>query len=176
MTMNGVDIAILVILGAFLIKGLLRGLLKEACSLIGLLLGAFLAFRFHAPLAEGLAQSFNFPLPVCVIVAFLLIFLATSLVFAVLGYLLSKVVKLLFLGGLNRVAGGLFGLVQGGVLLALVLFGVSMIQLPGPFGQLLKNSELAAPFVQLGKTVFQGSVKALDTRDGQAPPAEKTGI
>ncbi|MDY0267884.1 CvpA family protein [Trichloromonas sp.] len=170
--MNGVDIAILGILGAFLLKGLLRGLLKELCSLIGLLLGAFLAFRFHAPLAESLAQSFSLPLPACVIAAFLLVFLATVLLFAVLGYLLSKVVKLLFLGGFNRVAGGLFGLAQGALLLAVVLFGVSMIQLPGPMGRLLEHSELAPPFVQFGEKIFKGSVTVLDAHKGQ-PPATK---
>ena len=175
--MNGIDIAILGTLGAFLLKGLLRGLLKELCSLIGLFLGAFLAFRFYAPMAESLAQSFNLPLSACNIAAFLLVFLATTLAFAVIGYLLSKVVKLLFLGGFNRVAGGVFGLAQGGLLLAVVLFGVSLIQLPGPLGRLLDHSELAPPFVQLGRTVFQGSVKALDTHQGSPPtPREKTKI
>lgn len=162
--MNGADIAILSILGIFLLKGLLRGLLKETCSLLGLLLGAFLAFRFHAPLAEGLSESFAFPLQLCVMVAFLTLFLATVLTFAVLGYLLSKVVKLLFLGGFNRVAGGLFGLVQGGVLLALVLFGLSLTKLPPTFDRAFKASELAPPFVQLGGAIFQGSIRALDER------------
>jgi membrane protein required for colicin V production len=162
--MNGADIAILGILGAFLLKGLLRGLLKETCSLLGLLLGAFLAFRFHAPLAEGLSEALAFPLQICVIVSFLTLFLATVLTFAVLGYLLSRVVKLLFLGGFNRVAGGLFGLVQGGVLLALLLFGLSMTKLPAPFDRALKGSELAPPFIQLGEEIFQGSIKMLENR------------
>lgn len=160
--MNGADIAILGILGAFLLKGLLRGLLKETCSLLGLLLGSFLAFRFHAPLAEGLSEAFAFPLQICVIVSFMTLFLVTVLTFAILGYLLSRVVKLLFLGGFNRVAGGLFGLIQGGVLLALVLFGLSMVQLPGPFDRVLKGSQLAPPFVQLGGAIFAGSIKVLD--------------
>jgi membrane protein required for colicin V production len=160
--MNGVDIAILSILGIFLLKGLLRGLLKETCSLLGLLLGAFLAFRFHAVLAEGLSESFSFPMQLCVLVSFLTLFLVTVLTFAVLGNLLSRVIKLLFLGGFNRVAGGAFGLVQGGVLLALVLFGLSMIKLPATFDRAFKGSELAPPFVQLGGAIFQGSITALD--------------
>jgi len=162
--MNVVDIAILVILGAFLLKGLLRGLLKEACSLLGLLAGAFLAFRFHAPLAEALSESFAFPLQICVIVSFLVLFLVAVLVFAVLGYLLSRVVKLLFLGGFNRVAGGLFGLVQGGVLLALVLFGLSTAKLPTSFDRAFRGAQLAPPFVHLGESLFQGSIRLLDDR------------
>jgi len=170
--MNGVDIAILVILAAILLKGLWRGLIRETCALIGLLLGAFLAFRFHALLAESLAQAFKFPLSICVIVSFLAIFLATVLVFAIFGHLLSQAVKLLFLGGFNRVAGGLFGLLEGGILLALVLFGISTTQLPGSFRRQLENSQLSPPFMQLGKATFDGSLRALDQK--QAVPPEKT--
>ncbi len=158
--MNFVDIAILVILGGFIIKGLLRGLLKEVCSLVGLLAGAFLAFRYHAPLAELMVTSFGLPARLCVIGAFLALFLATVMFFGVLGYLLSRFVKLIFLGGLNRVAGGFFGLVQGGVLLAVVLFGLSLANLPSAMQRSLKSSELAPPFVELGEAVFNGSGRA----------------
>ena len=44
--MSLVDIVILVVLGLFLLKGVLRGLLKEVCSLLGLVLGGVLAFVF----------------------------------------------------------------------------------------------------------------------------------
>jgi membrane protein required for colicin V production len=128
--MNVVDIAILVILTAFLVKGLVRGLLKELCSLIGLLGGAVLAFIFHASLADLLVQSLRIPSTVAVVAAFLAIFLTTILVFAVLGYLLSRFVNLLFLGGLNRLAGGFFGLAEGVVLLAVILYALSLSPLP----------------------------------------------
>ncbi|MEJ2200543.1 MAG: CvpA family protein, partial [Desulfuromonadaceae bacterium] len=156
------DIVILSILGIFLIKGIWRGLLKETCSLLGLLLGAFLAFRFHAPIAEALSEVFTFPLQLCVLISFLVLFLTTVLIFALVGYFLSRLVKLIFLGGFNRVAGGFFGLLQGGVLLALVLFGLSSSQLPVNFDRMLKGAELAPPFVQLGGAIFQGSIRVLD--------------
>jgi membrane protein required for colicin V production len=47
--MNPVDIAILVVLGQFLVKGAWRGLLREVCSLAGLVLGGFLGFSFQGP-------------------------------------------------------------------------------------------------------------------------------
>ncbi len=162
--MNFLDIAILVILGAFILKGVLRGLLKELCALAGLLLGALLAFRFHPPLAEMLVETFGLPSRLCVIGAFLALFLATVMFFGVLGFLLSRFVKLVFLGGLNRVAGAVFGLVQGGVLLAVVLYGLSLAELPGSLDRSLKNSQLAPPFVQLGRSVFDGGGRLLSQR------------
>ncbi len=159
--MNLADIAILVVLAAFLLKGLFRGLLKEVCSLLGLLVGAFLAFRYHPPLAEGLVSAFGLPSQLCVVIAFMAIFLTSVVVFALIGYLLSRFVKLIFLGGFNRVAGGFFGLAQGGVLMALVLFAFSVADLPGPIDRILKISQLSPPFIELGEAIFRGSLELL---------------
>ncbi|MDW7644996.1 MAG: CvpA family protein [Desulfuromonadales bacterium] len=155
--MNIVDIAILVILAGFTLKGLLRGLLKELCSLLGLVTGALFALYFHAPLAELLVESFRFPLKLAVGIAYVVLFVVCLLFFALLGYLLSRFVKLVFLGGVNRVAGGFFGLMQGGVLLAIGLFALSIGPLPATLGPMLKGSQLAPPFVRLGQVVFEES-------------------
>jgi len=157
--MNVVDIAILVVLAGFLVKGLIRGLVKEICSLLGLLAGAVLASCFHGPLAELLTESLRVPPSVATAVAFLALFLTTLLFFVLLGHLLSRFVKLIFLGGLNRVAGGFFGLAQGVVLLALILFALSLRPLPRFLQAAVKGSELSPPFVQLGEATFHGSCR-----------------
>jgi membrane protein required for colicin V production len=155
--MNFVDILILILLGVFLLKGLLRGLMKELCSLVGLIVGSLLAFRFHGPLAEMMVSAFSLPASVCVVLAFLVIFLTILLVFGLIGMLLSRYVKLLYVGGLNRVTGGIFGLVQGVLVMAVVMFGLSVSPLPD-WGKLaLEDSALTPPFVQLGEKVFKGS-------------------
>lgn len=159
--MNPVDIAILVILVAFLVKGLVRGLIKELCSLIGLLGGVVLAYSFHGALADLLVQSVRIPSAVAVVVAFLAIFLTTIVIFAILGHLLSRVIKLVFLGGLNRVAGGFFGLVEGVVLLSVILFALSLRPLPEVLRPAFKGSELSPPFVTLGEATYQGSRRLL---------------
>ncbi len=158
--MNGLDIAILVILTGFAVKGLLRGLLKEVCSLAGLFLGALLAFRYHGPLAEMLMQQVDMPVPLAVAITFSSLFLGTLIFFAALGFLLSRFVKLVFLGGFNRVIGGFFGLAQGTLLLAVVLFTLSLRPLPW-MDQWAKTSQLSPPFVQLGEAILKGSQQVL---------------
>lgn len=153
--MNVVDIAILLVLALFLIKGLVRGLLKELCSLFGLFGGLAIALRFHPYLAEGMLKTFSLPPQLCVVIAFAALFLLTVLTFALLGFVLSRFVKLLFLGGFNRVAGGLFGLMQGGVLLVLVLFGLSRSPLPDTAQDFLRQSRLSPPLVDMGETLFE---------------------
>ncbi len=155
--MNLVDILILAVLLVFLVKGALRGLLREVCSLLGLLLGGFLAFRYQGPLAEVIVRALDWPTQVCLVIAFLLVFFACIALFAVLGFLLSRFVKMLFLGGLNRVAGAFFGLVQGVLLLAIILFALSLRPLPWGLTPVLRASQLAPPLVALGKATMQGS-------------------
>ena len=159
--MNGIDIAILVILCGFLLKGLLRGLLKEVCSLAGLFVGAFLAFRYHGPLADALLRHVDLPVPIAVAITFTTLFLATMTFFLVLGFLLSRFVKLLFLGGFNRLIGGVFGLFQGVLLLSVVLFALSLQPLPWGMDEVMKNAYLAPPFVDLGGAALEGSQRIL---------------
>jgi membrane protein required for colicin V production len=158
--MNGLDIAILVVLTGFVVKGLLRGLLKEVCSLAGLFVGTLLAFHYHGPLAEMLMAQVSLPVPVAIAITFTTLFLCTMIFFLVLGFLLSRFVKLLFLGGFNRLIGGFFGLAQGALLLAVVLFTLSLRPLPW-IDKLVQESSLAPPFIELGDAVLKGSQQVL---------------
>ncbi len=155
--MGLVDILILVILGIFLLKGILRGLLREVCTLLGLLSGGLLAFYLHVPLSQWFLEMFHWPSQLCVTISFLLVFLLTVLVFGALGYLLNRFVTLTLMMGVNRILGAIFGLAQGVVLLSLILFALNAADLPGDLNQQLHQAELAPPFSRLGETIFSSS-------------------
>ena len=97
-----VDIVILAILAIFLIKGIWRGLLREVCSLLGLVLGGLFAFTFNQPAAEWLQASYGLPARLSAWGSFLVIFLMVIFLFGVVGFVLNRFVKLIFLGGFNR--------------------------------------------------------------------------
>lgn len=155
--MGLIDISILTVLGLFIIKGLLRGLLKEICSLLGLVLGGVFAFTFNVPLAQLLQDSFNLPASLCVWGAFLAIFLLVVLVFAVIGFVLHRFVKLIFLGGFNRIAGAFFGVIQSVVILAFILLALNSTAAPQSVRLKMDKSQLAPPFVVLGETIFSSA-------------------
>jgi len=162
--MNSIDIAILVTLGIFMLKGLLRGLIKELFSLVGLVAGSLAAFHLHPPLAQWLQESFGFAPLICVISAFLTLFLTILTLFTAAGYLVSRSISLLLLDGVNLVAGGCFGLFQGVVALALVLFGLSLGSLPDALDDRVDRSQLAPPFVTLGENMFTRGQEAIKDR------------
>ncbi len=148
------DISILVILALFVAKGIFRGLLKEICSLLGLVLGGAFAFSFYLPLGQLLHDRFELPAQLCIWGSFVLIFLLVIIIFSVVGFLLHRFVKLVFLGGFNRLAGALFGLVQGVVLLSLLLLVCSSSAVPTTVRKMTLRSQLAPPFVNLGEEIL----------------------
>jgi membrane protein required for colicin V production len=156
--MNAVDIAILVVLTALLAKGVWLGLIHELCALIGLGAGTFLAVRYHAPLAHALGAWAKLSPEGLGAICALLLFVVTLVVCVLLGMVLSRFVKLVFLGGFDRVLGGLFGLVQGVLLLALLLHGLTATNwLREP----CRQSRLAPPFITLGGKILAGGTQLL---------------
>jgi membrane protein required for colicin V production len=149
--MNAVDITILAVLGGLLLKGVWLGLIHELCALAGLVGGTLLAIRYRIPLGEVLGRSIKLPPELLVVIASSLLFLATLATCVFIGLILSRFVKLLFLGGFNRVLGALFGLVQGVILLTLVLYGLS---LTAWFKEPRQSSRLAPPFVGLAEELL----------------------
>ena len=156
--MNAIDVAILVVLAVLLLKGLWLGLIQELCGLAGLGFGTVLAVRFHVSLAEALPAWVSLPPWLASAACFMLLFLVTLLFFALLGLMLSRFLKLVFLGGFNRVLGGLFGLVQGVVVLALLLYGLANTDW---FKETRQASRLAPPFVMLGEQILTGGRQLL---------------
>ena len=162
--MGLVDIFILLTLGFFLLKGALRGLLREICSLLGLILGGVLAFTFHLPLAQVAQDHLGVPSTIAVWGTFLLVFLTVVAIFAVLGFVLHRFVKIVLLGGVNRVSGALFGVVQAVVLLAMIVLAVQSSLAPESGRRMVAESHLAPPFVDLGVSLLEGGRELVGKR------------
>lgn len=119
--MNGVDFVVIGILLLSLLLGLWRGLVHEVMALLGWPL-AFLLSKYFAgniaplfPLKEESSR---------ITAAYVLVFIAVLIVWSILASLLSKLLKVMGSGWLDRVMGGLFGLMRG-VLVVLVLVWIA---------------------------------------------------
>ena len=119
--MNYLDIILSLILFYGLFKGFTRGLIIEAASLLSIIVGILGALAF-TPIIESLLSYFlsNEKLPSSIIL------FTVSLILIVLGVNffarnLTKFIKLISLGGVNKVLGGIFG-VSKYILLISILF------------------------------------------------------
>lgn len=139
--MNWLDFLLIAVLAWFTLTSLTTGIIREILNLVGIVLGAVLAGRFYAPLAEVL--PFVPQGDAAKISALLLIFLGTTLAAHLLAFLLHQVVSLLLLGWADHLGGALFGLVKGGLLCQLFLIVLARFPFAG-LDHAISESRLAS--------------------------------
>jgi membrane protein required for colicin V production len=115
-----VDWAIVIFLVVSVLGGLQQGFFRSVCSLGGLLLGLAIA-AWNYGRAAALLSPFVHIETVADTIGFLLIALAVMAVAGIFGSILSKTFRKLGLGCLDRLAGAVFGLVQGVLLVTLCI-------------------------------------------------------
>ncbi len=112
-SMNWLDIVIIVPLAIATLIGLKIGLIKAVLSLIGVIVGVILAGRFYVPLSEQL--SFIPHAGAAKIVAFAIILIGVMVVAGVLARLFKWAASMMMLGWVNRLGGAVFGLLLGAI-------------------------------------------------------------
>ena len=124
--MQGLDLVILIFTAFLLIKGVWKGFVKEVAGIIAVVLAVFISFRFHKDTAGYLVSFIDEKY--ATVTAYLMLFLAVYLAVMLFGNLLDKVLKSIFLGGVNRILGGVFGLLKSVLWLTLITFAYSAIK------------------------------------------------
>ena len=107
--MNYLDVFISIPLIWGLYKGLSRGIIKELASLLGLALGIYGALRFSEQFHFLMQQNTSIDESFIPIIAFAVTFLIIILMVRVLGLFLDKIIKMVALGLISRILGGVFG-------------------------------------------------------------------
>ena len=120
--MNFLDIFILLILFYGLFSGYKKGLVKEIGFLAALFFGVYLGL-YHNDIFKTFLVNLDMGLDGYVdIVSIILTFLATFLVIYYAAIILTKILKTIFLGWLNKILGGVVGIVKMAFILSIFLF------------------------------------------------------
>lgn len=117
--MNGLDFVVIGILLFSLLLGLWRGLVYEVMALLGWPLAFLLSKLFAGNIAPLLPLKQEASR---IAVSYALVFIAALIVWGVLARLLSKLLKAAGSGWSDRVLGGLFGVLRGGVVLLVLMW------------------------------------------------------
>lgn len=127
------DIILLCIIGSFALFGLWFGFVHTLGSLLGSILGAYLASRYYEPLAGWLSHvtgwSENGARVLMFIVAFLIIARLVGFVFFIIDKVFSVVTHLPFIHSIDKILGGLLGLFEGVVTVGLVFYFIERFPL-----------------------------------------------
>jgi membrane protein required for colicin V production len=116
--MNILDIVLIVALVGSALAGLYIGIIKAALSLVGIIVGVFLAGQFYEPLAELLTFM---PEDVANIAAFVLILVGVIVVAGLVARLLKLALKMVLLGWVDKVGGAVVGFLVGAIIWSIIL-------------------------------------------------------
>jgi membrane protein required for colicin V production len=119
--MNALDLVFIFVLIYGIFKGFIRGFVLEAASLIGVILGIYIAKmnsdRFGISLHEWFDLSTRYAKPI----AYFLLFLFVILSCHFLAKILDKLVKLALLDWLNKLLGSVTGMLKYALILSVFL-------------------------------------------------------
>ena len=148
--MTAADWLIVVVVLLNVVLAAMHGFFAEAFSVAGLVVGYIVAAWRYKKLA-GWFMSFLKSELLAEILGFLIIFFAILILFGIAGRVARKLMKAAGLSGFDRFLGALLGIVKGGLLVAVVLMGMTAFT---PTSQMLKNSELAPYFLVVGRAAI----------------------
>ena len=105
-----VFLSLIIVWGAY--NGFSKGLVNELASVLGIISGVYLAKNFYPHLDIKLKSIFESEAIFISILSSMIIFLFTIMIFKAIAKLLTKFLKLIALGLLNRIIGAVFGIIK----------------------------------------------------------------
>lgn len=147
------DWFLLAILLFSVIRAMMRGMVRELFWLVGTILGLTLACAFYAVPAPAL-QAVTHSYPVAEALSFLLIILAVMVLAGLMGLVLSRMLRFVGLGWADSLAGALFGLIRGVLLItAFMMAAAAFLPLNTAPGNQISKSVLAPYFLRAAHAV-----------------------
>ncbi len=128
----------------------MQGFFSEALTIAGLVVGYLVAAWQYRTLAEWLEKFLKNDW-LAEILGFLIIFFAILLLFGLAARIARWVMKESGLTGVDRFLGGLLGLAKGGLMVAVILMGMTAF---APTSRLLERSQLAPYFLVVGRAAI----------------------
>ncbi len=146
MPISWFDLSLLVIIGGFALAGFWFGFIHAAGSLIGTLVGAYVASRYYEFLAQWLIKitgwQGNMARVVMFIVAFLIISRLVGFLFWIIDRVLSIITRLPFISSLNRLLGLGLGFIEGIMTLGLFIYFVERFPVSTKLMTFIAESEI----------------------------------
>lgn len=119
--MNLLDIILLVLLIPGTIRGISKGFLEQAISLVGVVLAVYLAYHFSEPVCVWLDKYINVSETVLHVIGFAVMLLGVLVAVMIVAKLFTRVADMASLGWFNRVLGFIFSLAVSAVIISVLI-------------------------------------------------------
>lgn len=151
--MNTFDIAVIAVLSFCLIRGAFKGLIGEISGIIGVIAGFYGAQTYY-PMISGYIKPWLEVETIRNLAAFFLLFCGILVMVHLLSNLIQKILKLVFLGWVDRSFGLIFGAVKGLLIVSVAFTVITTFVSKNP--AFLRGSQTAPYIAEVSKvmTVF----------------------
>ena len=137
MTMEVIDIIILILIGVGVIQGLMKGSIKQLASIVGFVAGLLLARALFGTVAEQLAPALGTSITIAQILSFILIWVAVPIGCSLVASVLTKALEVVHLGWLNRLAGAMLGAAK---MMLLAGMGIYVLEYIDPKSEMVSKT------------------------------------
>lgn len=152
--MNILDIILLIPLLWFAYKGFVNGLAIELASLLALILGIYLAYRFSVYVGYKIGLNGKY----AGIFAFIITFVAVVVLVHLLARIIDKAFSLASLGFINKLAGIVFGVLKIALVISIILYLINILDIKRLIisEKNRRESVLLQPLTKLAPLLFAG--------------------
>lgn len=155
--LNGLDYAILAIIGLGAISGLRRGALRMATSILSVILGIYAASVYYERAAAIAHQYLSTSPTTSALIGYAAVFVIVMVAIEYAGATVIGLAKIIHLNWIDRLAGAFLGATIGALIAGFVVLALTAVLPPDP--ALLRDSRLA-PRVLVYNQVLMAYVPA----------------
>ncbi|MDR5591243.1 CvpA family protein [Christiangramia sp. SM2212] len=165
--MNTVDIILSLVLLYGLVRGFFRGLLAELASLIGIVAGIYGAVHFSHFLGEFLSEIVDWKMQYINLISFAITFVLIVFLISLAGKMLTKIAAFAALGIVNKLLGGVFGLIKSAFVASVIImfFKATNERIEIVEDKTLDESILYQPVASIAPIILPSIIKQVKERD-----------
>jgi membrane protein required for colicin V production len=152
--LNYLDIILAIPLLWAIYKGFRKGLIIEIASLVALLLGIYGSIHFSDYVSDYLKNSFHMKTAYLHIISFAVTFILIVIIVYAIAWVIEKLVDVVSLSFVNKLAGSVFSLIKMAFILSVILYFIDALDTKKSFiSESKRNSSvLYIPVSNLAKT------------------------
>ncbi|MDE5603281.1 MAG: CvpA family protein, partial [Helicobacter sp.] len=140
------------------IKGIINGFIKEISSLLGIVIGVYIASVYSKEAGQWISSNiYTFENPSAIsLIGFLVLLVVIWVIALILGAILQRLIKNTPFGIFNRILGFCFGGLKIFVVLAIILYSLSNVPLVKVFmDKYTHNSLLYPAMITTGSVIIK---------------------
>ncbi len=154
--MNIIDIILLLCFIPAIINGIRKGFISQVISLLSLILGAWLSYKFATMVGAWLGKWIETSQELLNVISFIIIFVIVAAVLYAVGKILEKTIKIIMLSWLNKLLGVVFSVLKCAIIVGIVVILFDAINgvIPMVSKEHVDGSVLYGPLKEVVYSVF----------------------